>query len=363
MRRDSPGRTVVRSGAPLLLVSLVVAVLVASGGAAAAAADDDEQALAEKFAPVVRLVHQDVDCGPGEPYQPSDVEMVLDDPSVALRGPWAEGELVKVGPTAEDLGAGLTGYHLDFPGNPLEAGCDYEEWADAVGTEPTTYAHVVDRGGPGQPAGAPVLVLLPVQRLHQQARGRLGDGPARLRRHRRGGGARRDTAGGRVQPARGHRGRRVGRPEAAGRRRHAPGRARGRRLARQLLRLRALPRYVGGAGFRLRRHPHPERRRAAGRQRHPRRPGGGARGRSPGSPSRGGGGSARSRSTTGRPARTPRTAGRTRSRTRRTTAATSATPSRPAGSSAPPPPTSSAPRSPAGPRSSASSPTIPRACS
>ena len=92
-------------------------------------------------------MHQDVDCGPGEPYQPSDVEMVLDDPSVALRGPWAEGELVKVGPTAEDLGAGLTGYHLDFPGNPLEAGCDYEEWADAVGTEPTTYAHVVTEEG------------------------------------------------------------------------------------------------------------------------------------------------------------------------------------------------------------------------
>ena len=165
-----------------------------------------------------------------------------------------------------------------LPGQPARGGLRLR----GVGRRGGHRAHDVrargHRGGPGRPAGAPVLVLLPVQRLHQQARGRLGDDPARLRRHRRGGGARRDTAGGRVQPARGPRGRRVGRPEAAGRRRHPSRRARGRRLARQLLRLRALPRYVGGAGFRLRRHPHPERRRAAGRQCHPRRPGGGARG-------------------------------------------------------------------------------------
>ena len=141
MRRDSPGRRrVLRSSAAILLgsvlVSVVVAVVVASGGSAGAAAGDDEQALAEKFAPVVRLVHQDVECGPGEPYQPSDVEMVLDDPSVALRGPWAEGELVKVGPDGRGPRRRAHGYHLDFPGNPLEAGCDYEEWADAVGTRP-----------------------------------------------------------------------------------------------------------------------------------------------------------------------------------------------------------------------------------
>ena len=62
---------------------------VAAGGVrAASAADGAEQALAERFAPVVRLVHQDVECGPGEPYQPSAVELVLGDKSVALRGPW-----------------------------------------------------------------------------------------------------------------------------------------------------------------------------------------------------------------------------------------------------------------------------------
>ena len=122
----------------------------AAGGAQRRrAAVDAEQALAERFAPVVALVHQDVECGPGEPYQPSDVDLVLGDQSVALRGPWTEDEVIKVGPTADDLSEGLYGYHLDFPGNPLEAGCDYEEWAGATaaGCPPTTYAHVATEAG------------------------------------------------------------------------------------------------------------------------------------------------------------------------------------------------------------------------
>jgi hypothetical protein len=117
----------------------------AAGGAyAGARADEAEQALADRFAPVVRLVHQDVECGPGEPYQPSDVALVLGDQSVALRGPWAGDDMIRAGPTAEDLSEGLFGYHLDYPGNPLEAGCDYEGWArtTGAGSPPTTYAHV-----------------------------------------------------------------------------------------------------------------------------------------------------------------------------------------------------------------------------
>ncbi|HEX5880111.1 MAG TPA: Vps62-related protein, partial [Actinomycetota bacterium] len=121
----------------------------AGAGHASPSASDAERALAERFAPVVRLVHQDVECGPGEPYRPSDVDTVLGDRSVALRGPWEGDTAVQIGPTAEDLGEGLFGYHLDFPGNPLEAGCDYETWArtTAVGTAPTAYAHVATEVG------------------------------------------------------------------------------------------------------------------------------------------------------------------------------------------------------------------------
>ena len=151
-----------------------------------------------------------------------------------------------------------------------------------------------DRGRPGRPARPSVLVLLPLQRLHQQARGRLGDGPARLRRRRRGGGPGPDPDRRRLHPARGPRGRPVGRPEARDRRRHPPGRAPGRRLARQLLRGRALPRHVRRAGVRLRRRPQPRRRPEPHHRRRPERPGGRegrvpvARVRGPLGPARGG---------------------------------------------------------------------------
>jgi hypothetical protein len=126
--------------------ALVSLLCVAALGAPAAAlgAASDEQALADRYAPVVRLVKQEHECGPGEPYQPMDVDSLFDEPTVALRGPWSGSDLVKIGPTAKDLAKGLYQYHLDFPGNALEPGCDYERWARRVmqGHEPTVYAHV-----------------------------------------------------------------------------------------------------------------------------------------------------------------------------------------------------------------------------
>jgi hypothetical protein len=121
-----------------------------------AAADlTDETELAEKHAPVVRLVEQLEECGPGEPYPPVDVDLVLEEPTVALRGPWNAADLVKIGPAAGDL-AGLYEYHLDYPGNALDPGCDYERWQNrltAGGAEPTVYAHVAtETGHPGQVA-------------------------------------------------------------------------------------------------------------------------------------------------------------------------------------------------------------------
>ena len=128
-------------------------VVGSAGPAAAAASVDavtvDEQALAERFAPVVSLVRQDVECGPGEAFEPSDVGLVLGDRSVALRAPWADDEVVTAGPTAEDLADRLFGYYLDFPGDALEPGCDYERWAGAraASTSPTQYAHVATESG------------------------------------------------------------------------------------------------------------------------------------------------------------------------------------------------------------------------
>ena len=120
--------------------------------AAAAAALDDEIALAERHAPVVRLVEQLEECGPGEPYEPMNVDALFDEPTVALRGPWNAIDLIKVAPSADDL-PDLFEYHLDFPGNALEPGCDYELWANRIteGHAPVVYAHVAtDAAHPGQ---------------------------------------------------------------------------------------------------------------------------------------------------------------------------------------------------------------------
>ena len=134
-----------------LPLALVVAVAV--GAAPGASADlADEQALAKRYAPVVRLVEQPEPCGHGEPYEPLNVDVLFDEPSVALRGPWNATDLVKIGPSASDLG-GRYDYHLDFPGHALDPGCDYERWARRIseGTTPAVYAHVAtERDRPGK---------------------------------------------------------------------------------------------------------------------------------------------------------------------------------------------------------------------
>ena len=100
----------------------------------------------------MRLVEQVEECGPGEPYEPMDVDVLFDEPTVALRGPWNPSDLVKIGPTADDL-ADRYEYHLDFPGDALDPGCDYERWARRLseGSAPTVYSHVAtDRDRPGE---------------------------------------------------------------------------------------------------------------------------------------------------------------------------------------------------------------------
>jgi hypothetical protein len=122
------------------LLAIVASALVFAGAASAQA----EEELAERYAPVVRLVEQEEECGPGEPYEPIDIDAILDEDTVSLRGPWRSNDLVTIAPSADDLGRGLYEYNLDFPGDALNPGCDYERWARRIteGTGPTVYAHV-----------------------------------------------------------------------------------------------------------------------------------------------------------------------------------------------------------------------------
>jgi hypothetical protein len=135
-------------GALLFVLASLTLALPAQAGAEL----PDEQALAERFAPVVRLVEQTSECGHGEPYEPTDVDLLFDNRTVALRGPWNPTDLVRIGPSAKDL-VGLYEYHLDFPGDPLDPGCDYERWARRLveGSKPTVYAHLAtDPDTPGK---------------------------------------------------------------------------------------------------------------------------------------------------------------------------------------------------------------------
>src|SRR5690349_17981935 len=104
-----------RSGRAAALAALALWCL----PAAPASAADAETELAKRYAPVVRLVEQTEPCGHGEPYVPTNVDAVLRSREVALRGPWDTTNVVEVAPTARDLSHGLSGYHLDFPGNAL----------------------------------------------------------------------------------------------------------------------------------------------------------------------------------------------------------------------------------------------------
>ncbi len=133
-----------------LVAATALGTAVAWAGPAAAQPSSAEVELAEKYAPVVRLQVQEEECGEGEPYEPTDVNALLPDEGVVLRGPWDRTNVVQVAPTAGDLD-GRWEYHLDFPGDALEPGCTYELWSRRItaGAEPTVYAHVATE--PGRP--------------------------------------------------------------------------------------------------------------------------------------------------------------------------------------------------------------------
>jgi hypothetical protein len=132
-------------------VLTVVAIAGALANAARAGSADTD--LAHRYAPVVRLVYQSKLCRHGEAFVPTNLDLVLDNPDVALRGPWDHTNIVKVAPSGTDLAAGLWGYHLDFPGNAFTPGCSYDTWSHRLNRNhsPVTYARVAtDSNHPGR---------------------------------------------------------------------------------------------------------------------------------------------------------------------------------------------------------------------
>ncbi len=107
-----------------------------------------ERELAQRYAPIIVLREQEEACDTkGEPWNPTPVDIVLDNPEIELRGP--DGAVVKQGPGASDLADLEDGHYLNFPGNSLKPGCTYEMDFQrfAEGEPAVAYAHVVKEPG------------------------------------------------------------------------------------------------------------------------------------------------------------------------------------------------------------------------
>jgi hypothetical protein len=107
---------------------------------------DVAQQLAERFAPIIMLKQQSEDCDPdGEPYSPSLVDIVLDNPEVALRQVGNSDPVFMRAPGAADLFGLNQGFYIDFPGSALSPGCVYERdfWKYTGDQSAAVYAHIV----------------------------------------------------------------------------------------------------------------------------------------------------------------------------------------------------------------------------
>ena len=139
----------------ITLKPVPIAVAVAALGICATAQGERRRRASARRAlrAGLRLVEQKDECGPGRALPPMDVDALFGQPTVALRGPWNAPTSSRSGRPRTISRAGLYEYHLDFPGDALEPGCDYERWARRVteGHEPTVYAHVAtDPAHPGR---------------------------------------------------------------------------------------------------------------------------------------------------------------------------------------------------------------------
>jgi len=132
--------------ARLVTVGLIWASLAASP---AAAAGSPAQTLSERYAPIVAVQHHANPCGAGEQYRPIDVDAIMGNPDVELRGPGKRNPVVKTGPTAADLYGKGEEFNLNFPPDALNPGCDYEKLEERWNGNrlPVSYAHIVKERG------------------------------------------------------------------------------------------------------------------------------------------------------------------------------------------------------------------------
>jgi hypothetical protein len=152
LRSGAPGR-LGRLARRVAVVAIAViacssATVDAQAGPAQTPIDPDAIALAERFAPIIMLKQQEEPCDTeGEPFVPMPVDLVLDNPEIALRQMGIDNPTVMRSPGAGDLYELGEGFFLDFPGSSLTPGCIYERDFDKyfASSTATVYAHVVQQ--------------------------------------------------------------------------------------------------------------------------------------------------------------------------------------------------------------------------
>jgi hypothetical protein len=132
-----------------IVVAFAIAALASAGIAAAAS---PEKQLIERYAPVLELSTDTYGCDGAAPFVPVNVNVLLPNDEVVLRGPWDRTNVVKIAPAAPDLTSSRVDYHLDFPGDPLNPGCTYVDWQKRLDakSKPAVYGHITtDPAYPG----------------------------------------------------------------------------------------------------------------------------------------------------------------------------------------------------------------------
>ena len=123
-----------------------------SGVAATGAVTAAEQQLADKYAPIAMLKAQTANCDKaGEGYFPVTVDFLFDNPDITLKakgdGDPSADVVIQRGITPQDLVNAGENTYLDFPGDPRDPGCTYENYfkqkVQDEGLEPTTYVRFI----------------------------------------------------------------------------------------------------------------------------------------------------------------------------------------------------------------------------
>ena len=129
-------------------LTTVLATLVLPSPAVAQEQPDEVQQLADTYAPILMLKAQEEPCDDqGEPYEPTSVDVVLDNPQILLRVIGDGDPVMGPAPGRADLHDLGEAFFLDFPGNALDPGCIYEEDFRRYSGErpPVVYAHIAQQ--------------------------------------------------------------------------------------------------------------------------------------------------------------------------------------------------------------------------